>query len=135
MQALRHDLHGVNQRHGVPAQGPQPEIVGKTGDLVTPERLSGIVIGVVVKSVPGIPHQFIHVGKLAAAVLTVQSVLVGESILHIEGLRHVKSVQPYLVGINLLVPEVAGGGAGLAFQLAVYGVDGLPVFFLASQFI
>ena len=34
-------------------------------------------------------------------------------LLHIEGLGHVKPVQPYLVGIDFLMPEVSCGCAGL----------------------
>lgn len=51
-------------------------------------------------------------------------------ILHVERLSHVHAVQPYLVGIDLLVPEVAFLGAGLGLHLAVDQVDGLAVFSL-----
>ena len=54
-------------------------------------------------------------------------------ILHVERLSHVHAVQPYLVGIDLLVPEVAFLGAGLGLHLAVDQVDGLAVFFLTIQ--
>ena len=68
----------------------------------------------IVKAIPLIPHELINIEKLLVAVLTVLSPVIGKFILHIERLRHVEAIQPYLVRIDLFVPEVTCGGAGLS---------------------
>ena len=45
-----------------------------------------------------------------------------DGVLRIEGLCHVKAVQPHLIGIYLLVPEAAFRSAGLVQDLAVEAV-------------
>ena len=35
-----HDFHGVNQRHGIPAHSPEPEVLRQSGHLVAPEHLA-----------------------------------------------------------------------------------------------
>ena len=109
-----HYLHGVDQCHGIPAKGAEPEVVGKTGYFVAPEAFAGIVISVIIKSISQIPHLIVNGKKLLVAVLTVFSIVESQFILHIERLRHIKSVQPDLVRIDQFVPEIAGGGTGLA---------------------
>ena len=52
-------------------------------------------------------------------------------IFHVKGLSHIHAVQPYLIGIDLLVPEVALLGTGLRLHLTVDQVDRLAIFFLA----
>ena len=52
-------------------------------------------------------------------------------ILHVERLSHVHAVQPYLIGVDLLVPEVALLGTRLRLHLTIDQVDRLAVFFLA----
>lgn len=59
--------------------------------------------------------------------------MVGSFVLHIEGLCHIKPIQPDLMGIDLFVPEIPSRGAGLYVQLAVYRIDGTAVFFLPSE--
>ena len=49
----------------------------------------------------------------------------------IKYLRHIEPVEPYLVGIYLLVPEVARTRAGLSFYLFVKQVCRLFILFLA----
>ena len=53
----------------------------------------------------------------------------------VEGLGHIQAVQPDLVGVNLLVPEVALHGAGLAEKLAPQHVGGLAVLLLVGLII
>ena len=87
----------------------------------------------IVQSGLGISHIFYNIGKLMKNVIIVLLVIEFGLILHVERLSHVHAVQPYLVGIDLLVPEVAFLGAGLGLHLAVDQVDGLAVFFLTIQ--
>ena len=67
----------------------------------------------VVQPVQRVPHPFIYLQELLVGIIAVFTVIILHLILHIEGLGHVEPVQPYLVGIDFLVPEVSGGGAGL----------------------
>ena len=45
-------------------------------------------------------------------------------IVGIEGLGHVEAVEPHLMGVGLLVPEAAFGGAGMVLQLVAEGLHG-----------
>ena len=54
-------------------------------------------------------------------------------VLHIKWKRHVKPVQPDLIGVNLLMPEISALRAGLGLQLAVNEIDSLPVLRLSGQ--
>ena len=67
----------------------------------------------VVKTIAQIPHEAVDIQKLLEAVQTVFSLIISKLILHIEGLGHVKAVQPDLIGINRLMPEIAGRSTGL----------------------
>ena len=51
-------------------------------------------------------------------------------IFHVKGLSHIHTVQPYLIRVDLLVPEVALLGTGLRLHLTVDQVDRLAVFLL-----
>ena len=50
-----------------------------------------------------------------------------------EGLGHVGAVEPHLVGVDLLVPVAAAGGAGLQGELVVEELGGLGVLFLLGD--
>lgn len=52
---------------------------------------------------------------------------------HIEHLRHIDAVKPYLMRVYLLVPEAAGNGAGLFFELLTEQKDRVLVLFLACR--
>ena len=73
--------------------------------------------------------------KLLKGVLAVSAVIIGYFILHIEGLGHIQAIQPDLVWIDHLVPEVACCGSWLPFQLAVYRVDGFAVLLPSGKLI
>lgn len=73
--------------------------------------------------------------KLLVAVPAIFSFVIGKLILHVERLGHVEAIQPDLLGIDLLMPEVAGGGAGLFLELAVHSMDGLLVFVFTCQLV
>ena len=68
----------------------------------------------VVQAVQRFPHQPPDVSELSNNIGTVFAVVVFHRILHIERKGHIESIQPDLIGINLFVPEVAGGGARLS---------------------
>ena len=127
VQLLVHPFQHVHHGHHEPAHGPQPEVGAAAGDGVGPVHLAALVVAVVVKAGLFVPHMLLDVHELAVAVDAAAHLVEAGLVFHIEGLGHVGAVQPDLPGVDLLVPEVALLGAGLAFQLAVDDVDGLAV--------
>ena len=73
------------------------------------------------------------VGKIGRPLGRVFHITFG--IFGIEGLRHIKAVQPHLLRIDLFMPETALFCAGLAAELAVKGVHSPAVFLLAGEII
>ena len=73
--------------------------------------------------------------ELLKGVPAVGTIIIGYFILHIEGLGHIQAIQPDLVWIDHLVPEVACCGSWLPFQLAVYRVDGFAVLLPSGKLI
>ena len=59
----------------------------------------------VVKARPGVLHILFHVIELLVDIIYAYTVPVGPDILHIEGLAHIKTIQPYLIRVNILMPE------------------------------
>ena len=73
--------------------------------------------------------------ELLKGVPAVGTIIIGYFVLHIEGLGHIQAIQPDLVWIDHLVPEVACCGSWLPFQLAVYRVDGFAVLLPSGKLI
>ena len=121
------------QRHGEPAQRPEPEAVGQAGDRIAPEGGAGIVVSVVIQTITRIPHVLPYIAELPEDIPAVFASVVLHLVLHIKWKRHVKPVQPDLIGVNLLVPEISALRAGLGLQLAVNEIDTLPVLRLSGQ--
>ena len=131
----RHELPGIDERHGKPALGAQPEVGRKAGDRIAPELLAARVVSVIVQTVEGIAHQIVHDLEHMEAVRAGTTVVEAQFVLHIERLRHIHAVEPDLVGIDGLVPKHALFGARLGLELAVNGVHGGAVFGLAHQIV
>ena len=49
--------------------------------------------------------------------------IIAIGIFSIEGRAHIDSIQPYLIGINLLMPKTAIGIAWMAFELAIQQIQ------------
>ena len=131
----RHELPGIDERHGKPALGAQPEVGRKAGDRIAPELLAARVVSVIVQTVEGVAHQVMHDLEHMEAVRAGTTVVEAQFVLHIERLRHIHAVEPDLVGIDGLVPKHALFGARLGLELAVNGVHGGAVFGLAHQIV
>ena len=128
------DLGGdVDQRSGEPAQAAQPGIRGQASLLVCPEGGFRGIVAMAVQARHRIKHAVAHSQELAADVLIAGAVLQVGGAAGVEHLRHVEAVQPDLVGVDLLVPEVALVGAGLTLQLTAQGIDGAAVLLLAGE--
>ena len=100
---------------------------------VRPVHLAALVVAVVVQAGLGVLHVLLDVHELLVAVNAAVHPVAACLILHVEGLGHVGAVQPDLVGIDLLVPEVALLGAGLGLQLAADRLNGVAVALVAGQ--
>ena len=129
----RHELPGIDERHGKPTLGTQPEVGRKAGDRIAPELLAARVVGVIVQTVERVAHQVVHDLEHMEAVRTGATVVEAQLVLHVERLGHVHAVEPNLVGVDGLVPKHALFGARLGLELTVNGVHGGTVFGLAHQ--
>ena len=107
----------------------QPGVLAPAVRL-TPKRLAAGVPAVAVEAGGGVVHPGPDGAELVQDVRVVGAVLKLGGVLGIEDLGHVEPVQPDLVGVDGLVPEVPLGGAGLALDLAVEQFDGLAVLLL-----
>ena len=131
----RHKLPGVDERHGKPALGAQPEVSRKAGDRVAPELFAARVVSVIVQTVEGVAHQVMHDLEHMEAVRAGTTVVEAQLVLHVERLRHVHAVEPDLVGVDGLVPKHALFGTRLGFELTIDGIHGGAILGLAHQVI
>ena len=129
----RHKLPGIDERHGKPALGTQPEVSRKAGDRIAPELLAACVVGVIVQTVERVAHKVVHDLEHMEAVRAGATVVEAQFVLHVERLRHVHAIEPNLVGVDGLVPEDALFGTRLGLELTVNGVHGGTVLGLAHQ--
>ena len=130
-----HPLHGIGEGQGEPADGPEPEVLGKAGFRVSPEDFLGGIVSVEIQSGFGVLHALFHGEELLVGILAALAAVVSGLVLHVEGLGHKEPVQPYLLNIDVLVPEAVVRRAGVVVQLAADGVQGPAVFLLAGQVI
>ena len=80
-----------------------------------------------------IPHMPDDICELSENILIILPVMKFCLIFHIEGLRHVHAVQPYLIRINFLVPEISLCRAWLVLYLTVDPFYRAAVLFLSVQ--
>ena len=131
----RHELPGIDERHGEPALGAQPEVGRKAGDGIAPELLAARVVGVIVQAVEGVAHQVVHHLEHMEAIRAGTAVVEAQLVLHVERLRHVHAVEPDLVGVDGFVPKHTLFGTRLGLELTVDGIHGGTVLGLAHQVI
>ncbi len=74
-----------------------------------------------------IAHVLVHEEELVGDVVEVGGGLEGGGVLGAEGFGHVGAVEPHLVGVDLLVPVAAAGGARLKGELVVEELGGAGV--------
>ena len=113
-------------------------MLGESRLVVTPEGVARLVVGMTVQAGLGVKGTFIGDLQLIYGVVVY---LVGLFRLQLcgssqttEGQSHEDSVEPYLVGVDGLVPEhLVGNRAGLVLQLFHHGVDGQLVLGLGIE--
>ena len=120
----RHVFQAVNQRHGIPADGAAPEAGREAGRFIGPRLGAGLVPGVVMKLLIGIPTVAIHEDELLRHIVVEGGLVEGLGVVGEEWRRHEKTIQPHLVWIALLVPETALTGPGVVAHLLAQGLDG-----------
>ena len=89
----------------------------------------------IVQSGLRITHMFHHIEKLAENIVVVLLLMKSRLILHIKRLTHIQSVQPDLIRVNILVPEISLAGARHLLDLAVYKINRFAVFFFSGQIV
>ena len=89
----------------------------------------------IVQSGLRIAHMLHHIEKLAENIVIILLLMKSRLILHIKRLTHIQSVQPDLIRVNILVPEISLCRARHLLNLAVYKIDRLPVFFFSGQIV
>ena len=109
------ELVGVGQRHQEPTLGTQPDRRALARDGVGPLHPAGAVVGVAVKAQLLIPQQGVGGLELVEDVVPVFFAILFQTG-GVEGHSHIKAVQPDLIGINILVPEIPGHSAGVIVQ-------------------
>ena len=129
--SIRQDLTQIRKRNGVPADAAQPKVLRTARHRICPESSAAGIIAVVVQSLCRIVHMRAHifdlrkgVGKIALAEFALEQ--------SIERLGHIQTVQPDLVGIDRLMPEVALKRTGLLPELLTQRIGGLFVLFLTG---
>ena len=80
-----------------------------------------------------VAHVGVHEEELFGDVVEVGGLLEGGGVGGAEGLGHVGAVEPHLVGVDLLVPVAARGGARLDGELVFEEPGGLGVLFLLGN--
>ena len=75
-------------------------------------------------------HNPLDVEELVVNVFPVLRIVERRLVLHVERQPHVKPVEPHLVRVDFLVPEIPLLRARLVLHLVVEVFERLPVFFL-----
>ncbi len=117
-------FEGVNEGHGIPADGAAPEAGGFAGDLVGPGLGAGLVPGVVVELFVGVPRVTIHQDELPGDVVVEGGLVKGLRVVGEEGRGHEEAVEPHLMRVALFVPEAALAGARVGAHLVAQLLDG-----------
>ena len=120
-------VEDIDEGHCVPAHGASPDFGAEAGGLVGPGHLLGLVPAMSEQAGVRIAHVLVHEEELAGDVVEVGGLLEGGGVLGPKGLGHVGAVEPHLVGVDLLVPVAAAGGAGLKGELVVEELGGAGV--------
>ena len=126
---------GVQKRHGKPSERPQPEILRKPGLLVSPEHLPLRIIRMIIKSCYRILLVFLDIKKLRENILVIFPVMKAVFVFQVIRLRHIQAVKPYLMWINLLVPEVSLLCTRHLKYLLIDICRCLCIFFLSGQIV
>ena len=126
----REPVQHVHQRHAIPAHRPRPHLGAQAGRLVRPRHLFRFVPPM--PQQPGllVAHVRVHQQQLLGNVVEVLRLLEGRSVFRTKRLRHVRAIQPHLVGINLFVPVASAHRARLHSQLIVQELRRLRVLLL-----
>ena len=132
IELLVHIINAVHEGHEIPAHGAEPEIGAAAGFRIGPELLTVQIAGVIIEPLVRIIKIFADVAELGGDVRSALQAAEAGVIGGAEGLGHVQPIQPDLLRINLLVPEVAAGAAGMGGQTVNQKINRLAVPFIAG---
>ena len=89
----------------------------------------------IVKASLWILHELFYVPKLLKAILTAFKASVSSFIFHIEWLCHIKAIKPYLIRIDIFVPEVTIFCTRHGCKLGSNGVHCFSILLFSSKVI
>ena len=128
------DFQQIGQSCCVPANASQPKRSGSSGVGIGPEGLPAGVIAVAVQPLFRHIHPSPYCLNLAQDVGKIAAAEAG-FVQGAEGLGHINAVQPHLIRVYRLVPEVSLRRPRLKIQLSAQNFSGFPVFFLSRLFV
>ena len=82
-----------------------------------------------------VPHPDLNIGDLTTDILTVLLCVEALFVLHIERKGHIDAVEPDLVRVDQLMPEVPLRGPWHGAELRAYELEGLPVLLFSGEVI
>ena len=124
----RQQVADLDESHGKPAKGASPDVGGATSRLVCPRHLLGLVPSVEQQAATRVQGVFIGQVELEEHFLCRRfQVTPTLGVLDQEGAIHVQSIEPDLVGVDLLVPVSAAWGAGMVLEFLPHEVHRLLV--------
>ena len=132
-QGVKH----FDERHRIPTLGASPAMLRESSLLVGPEGMTCLVVGMTVQSCLGVEGtligdlQLVH-GIVVDGIHSLLAVTFGNRCCeHAEGQSHEDAVEPYLIGVDGLVPEHAVvQGAWLVLHLLHHQLHGQQILLL-----
>ena len=132
----------IDQGHAIPALRSSPGFRAQAGLLIRPRHGLRLVPAVAEEAGFGIAHVLVHEEELFGDVVEARwrsvdiefgGPLESGEIGCAERLGHVGAVEPHLIGVGLLVPVAAAGGARLEGELVFEEFGGLGVLVLLGD--
>ena len=108
----------IRQRHKEPSFCPEPYPGAAAGYRIRPVRLTAYIASMQVQPCLFVPQQAVGALKLVHDIIP-PVLTVFRQAFCVKMHSHVKAVQPHLVGVNVLMPEVAGGCPGIMFKKSI----------------
>ena len=118
------EIEAIDDGHRIPTDRAAPEAGREAGLRIGPRLRALFVPSVMVQTLPGGERVLVHQDDLLDDLIEGGRLLENFSILGEKRRSHVKSVEPHLPGIALLVPKTAVAGARLGGELGAQVAGG-----------
>src|SRR5512134_468376 len=121
----------VDNGHHKPANGASPEMWGAACNWIRPFLLPAFVPGMIEQARSRVACAFLDQNELAGNVIEEGWFIEAARVLRQEWTCHIYTIQPYLMGIDLFMPESAAACTRLFLQLLAQQPQRLTIPFLA----